>query len=87
MKKMIILSWLISSFTVNASIDASSLKSTEPTPQEIKSSRACFLEVEKQGCRHPSEDHEHFRSCMSDVFSRLSPSCQKMFSELYGNKK
>ena len=58
----------------------------EPTQKEIEKNRACFEELNRNSCGDPGEDHKHFRSCLNNVFSTLSPDCQKMMSDLYSRK-
>ena len=86
MKKLVIILTLLTSLMAQASIDEATMKSTEATSGEIKTSRSCFKELEILGCRHPREDLDQFRSCMRNVYSSLSPSCQKMVTQLYGRR-
>ncbi len=86
MKKLVLILTLLTSLIAQASIDEATMKSTEATAGEIKTSRSCFKELEILGCRHPREDLDQFRSCMKNVYSSLSPACQKMVSQLYGRK-
>lgn len=58
----------------------------EPTPQELSNNRACFEELEKNGCGDPGEDVKQFRSCMHNVYSTLGKSCQKLMTDLYSRK-
>lgn len=86
MKKLFITAAMV--FAVNAlgSIEYDGVRD-EPTAQEISKNRACFEELARNGCGDPGEDYKQFRSCLSNVFPILSPSCQQMMSRLYGRKK
>lgn len=55
----------------------------QPSAQEVSQNRACFLEVSQNGCGDPGDDIGQFRSCLHNVFSTLTPRCQKMMSNLY----
>lgn len=55
----------------------------QPSALEVSQNRACFLEVSENGCGDPGEDIQQFRSCLHNVFSSLTPRCQKMMSNLY----
>jgi hypothetical protein len=57
--------------------------SVKPTQAERTRNRACFEELKINGCGDPGEDPQHFRSCMSQVFEKLSPECQAMMNKLY----
>lgn len=83
MRKVIILFAMVTSISVFADIDEASLLDTEPKPGEVESARSCFSEYEVLGCGHPREDLEHFKSCMENVSSSISTSCQKMMNGLY----
>ena len=85
MNKMMILMLLLVSLSAEANIEAGPLSSNEPTTQEISIARGCFEALEVEGCRHPREDHQQFRSCLRNVISTLPISCQKKMLELYGN--
>ena len=87
MKKIFFGLILLTSFMAKADIDEGTMKSMEPKAEEIVSSRSCFKELETFGCGHPRVDLEQFKSCMENVFSSISPSCQKMMGELYRKKK
>ncbi|MFL5810181.1 MAG: hypothetical protein ACJ749_11710 [Flavisolibacter sp.] len=56
------------------------------TAAEITNNRSCFQELENEGCGNPGDDVKQFRSCMNNVYPRLSDGCQKMMSNLYGTK-
>ncbi len=85
MKNFILVFSFIStlSFATHAHIDEGVVPSTEPTSKEIGASRSCFQELDRFGCGHPREDLEKFRSCMHNVYSSLSPSCQQIVGKLY----
>lgn len=77
---------LFISVTAFADIEYSVNEPMKATSQEISRNRACFKELEVQGCGDPAEEPQHFRSCLSNVHSSLTSDCQKMMSELYGTK-
>lgn len=85
MKKLFLSLSLVLSLSAIASIEAGPLSSDEPTAKEISIARGCFEQLEIQGCRHPREDHEQFRSCLRNVISSMTLTCQKKMLELYGN--
>lgn len=86
MRKIIIIAGLFISMVALANIDVEGDKGASATATEIATYRSCFQELQKLGCRHPSEDRDHFRGCLSELFSSLSGNCQKMMSTLYGVK-
>lgn len=57
-----------------------------PTAAEISQYRACFEDLEVQGCGKLEEDHVQFRSCMSNVQDSLDDHCKKMMKRLYGSR-
>ena len=67
-----------------ASIDASDRD--RASESEVSNSRACFQELEQEGCGDPGVDPQHFRSCMSAAYVRLSKDCQELMTTLYGKK-
>jgi hypothetical protein len=74
-------------FLVNAqaSIDSSSDDGKgKATPAEITSSQACFRQLEDESCGSPEE--KKFRSCMQNVYPKLTRDCQNLMTELYGVK-
>lgn len=82
---LIALSFLIV-LNANADIDAASDDGKgKATPAEITKSQSCFRELEDEGCGNP--EAREFRACMSAAYPKLSDSCQKMMSNLYGTKK
>jgi hypothetical protein len=83
MKNIILLIAMVSSLCAFADIDESALKQTEPKPGEVESARSCFREYETLGCGHPREDLEHFKSCMENVSSSITPKCQNIMNGLY----
>ncbi len=83
MKKIILVASLLLSFTAMADIDYEG-ETPNPTPEEISRNRACFEDLARQGCGDAGEDPEHFRSCMSNVYSSLSQDCQALMTKLYG---
>lgn len=83
MKKLIMALGLLSIFNVYAvTVD----KYAQPTEAEIAKNRACFQELERQGCRTIEEDPEQFRSCLSNSHIALDDYCKKMMLDLYGTK-
>lgn len=86
MKKLILLSSLVFALNATASMDFTESKGSKPSSTEINKHRSCFQELSDDGCGDPGEDPKHFRSCLAEVFPRLTSDCQKMMSELYGNK-
>ncbi len=84
MKLLTLAFFLAVSLDSQANIEASSAIQVEPTASALASSRSCFSELSANGCRHPSEDPEQFRTCLKDVFPTLNDSCQAMMKRLYG---
>lgn len=75
---------LLISMAALADIDSNGDRGTPASAVEVSRNRSCFQELEQQGCRHPSEDMEHFRVCLSESFSSLTLGCRNMMSTLYG---
>lgn len=75
-------------FTLNSYADIEYIPGevTTVSQEEINKNRACFKELEVQGCGDPGVDHQQFRSCLNNTFSTLSKDCKKMMSNLYGKK-
>ena len=72
-------------FVINAGAAVGDLgKYVAPTEDEIAKNRACFQDLEVQGCGKQEEDPEQFRSCMSNVHSNLDEHCKRLMSKLYG---
>jgi hypothetical protein len=86
MKKIVMMFSLLLTLNVFAHIDEASMKLTEPKSGEVDSARSCFSEFETLGCGHPRDDLEHFKSCMENVFSSVTPKCQKIMGGLYRKK-
>lgn len=59
-------------------------KAPQPSDAEIQKNRACFQDLEVQGCRSQDEDPEQFRSCLANVHQSLDDHCKKMLLDLYG---
>jgi hypothetical protein len=59
-------------------------KAARPSEAEVAKNRACFQELEVQGCRSQEEDPEQFRSCLANVHESLDEHCQDMLLDLYG---
>ncbi|WP_408098025.1 hypothetical protein ACJVC5_03620 [Peredibacter sp. HCB2-198] len=75
---------LVFSVSAFANIDEGSVINIEPKAERVEASRACFSELQKLGCGHPKEDAEHFRTCMSEVYTSLDSGCQTIMKRLYG---
>jgi hypothetical protein len=56
-----------------------------PSDSEIQQKRACFEDLEVQGCVKQEDDPAEFRACLSNVLDRLDESCQKVMLELYSD--
>ena len=85
MKKIFLAMSFIFSLSAFASIEAGPLSSDEPTAKEISIARGCFEQLEIEGCGHPRDNHEQFRSCLRNVISTMTITCQKKMLELYEN--
>ena len=84
--KYILSSILLSlSLQTFASMDVSEAIS-KTSSEEISANRACFQELEAQGCRTPDEDPKHFRACLKNSLPALTSNCKKMVSDLYEAK-
>lgn len=53
------------------------------TKAEMEFTKSCFIEVERAGCKHPRENQNDFRSCMSQNFNSLTPKCKQLMSKTY----
>lgn len=71
------------SFLIMTSVQAAGTYQ-HPSNEQIEKNRACFKELEVLGCRSTDEDHEQFRSCLSDVVDNLDNECKKLMLNLYG---
>lgn len=71
------------SFLIMTSVHAAGTYQ-HPSNTEIEKNRSCFKELEVQGCTSTDEDHEQFRSCLSDVLDKLDDDCKKLMLDLYG---
>ena len=56
----------------------------QPSEAEVAKNRACFQDLEVQGCRSQDEDPEQFRACLANVHQSLDDHCKKMLLDLYG---
>jgi hypothetical protein len=83
MKNALITLGLLMSLNSFANIEHVDDELTRPAQVEIESNRACFRELETQGCGDPGDDVSHFRSCMNNVFVDLSKNCQRLMKDLY----
>lgn len=86
MKYVMITLLLALSINAQAHIDDSAGINVEASAVEVSNSRACFSELATNGCRHPSEDPDQFRTCLGDSFHALTEPCQVMMKRLYGKK-
>jgi hypothetical protein len=71
----------------HATIEHTAADDQKPTAAEISRNRACFEDLAKNGCEDPGENIREFRKCLHDVFPKLTDSCQKLTSDLYGRRK
>lgn len=85
MKQTLMILGLVFVMNINAA-EQTVKKDVQPTAAEIAKNRACFQELEKQGCGTLEEDQEKFRSCMSYVHTTMEDHCQKLMKGLYGTK-
>lgn len=86
MKHILIALTFLMVLNAKADIDASSDDGKgKATPAEITKNQSCFRELEDEGCGSP--EGKEFRACMSAAYPKLSDGCQKLMSNLYGNKK
>lgn len=75
--------------TLAALISVSSAFAKEyqhPTDSEIQQKRACFQDVEVQGCTKQEEDPVQFQECLSNIVDKLDDSCKDLMLDLYGDK-
>lgn len=86
MKNLLLCFGLMLSVNAMADIEFTSEDAAQVSDAQVSKNHACFEELSSQGCGGPGEDHQHFRSCMNNVFPKLSKDCQKMMSNLYGKK-
>lgn len=59
-------------------------KYVPPSDTEVAKNRACFQDLEIQGCGKQEDDPDQFRSCMSNVQDSLDAHCKRLMSNLYG---
>lgn len=85
LKKLTLIS-LMAFSVANASVEAEQKNYQHPTSAEIDQRRACFQDLEVQGCGKHEEDSVQFRSCLSNVLGSLDQNCRRMMVELYGDK-
>lgn len=71
-------------FMFNVYADNQYQKAVQPSDVEIQQNRACFHDLEVQGCRTQDEDPEQFRSCLSNAVDSLDDHCKEMMLKLYG---
>lgn len=84
MKKLFCAMSLLLVMNAYADIEFTSAEESKASTEEVLQNRYCFKEVELQGCGDPGEDPRHFRSCLKNIKPKLTDSCQKMMTELYG---
>lgn len=82
-----IFSMLLMVLMVNANATTEDKNYVHPSNAEITKNRACFKQLEERGCGNPKDDPEHFRSCMSSLYSALDDHCQRTLINLYGSDK
>ncbi len=54
-----------------------------PAALVVNQSRACFLEIQRLGCRHPSEDPAGFPACLDQKLDLLTDPCRTVLAKLY----
>jgi hypothetical protein len=86
MKYIFICSFMLFLSNAGASIEYSAKEDVKPTEAEITRNRSCFHELSQNGCGDPGENLKEFRTCLHDVFPKLTDNCQTMMSKLYGKK-
>jgi hypothetical protein len=86
MKSLLIAFGMVFALNSMASLTYSESKGSKPTDQEREKNHACFSQLSNDGCGDPGEDPRHFRSCMANVYPRLSSDCKKLMSDLYGSR-
>lgn len=88
MKTILIALSLLCVLNAKADIDSTSDDGKgKATPAEVTRNQSCFRELEDEGCGKPDGNNTEFRACLSAAYPKLSDSCQKMMSNLYGSKK
>lgn len=87
MKHTLAIFGLIFMINVHATVEDTSKTYVHPTDAEITRNRACFQDLEVQGCRSQEEDQEQFRSCLSNALPGLEDYCKKLMLNLYGTSK
>ena len=85
MKKILFITSMLFIVNAQASIEHDS-NYVAPNDQEIAKNRACFEEVEQNGCGKSDDDYKQFRSCLHNVYGSLTDDCRQMMSKLYGTK-
>lgn len=83
MRFILICSFMFYLATAKANIEYSAEDAAVPSSSEVSKNRACFEELAKNGCEDPGGNFREFRSCLHEVFPKLTESCQKMTSDLY----
>ena len=84
MKNMLLTMGLLFVINAHADIEYTPEEQSNVSQAEVTKNRACFQELNVQGCGDPGEDPIHFRSCMKNVKDTLSASCRSKMTELYG---
>ena len=85
MKRILLITMMIFMAVAQASIEYDG-NDGKPTAAEMERNHSCFDELSKNGCGDPGDDLREFRSCMHDVYAKLTPDCQKMMTTLYKRK-
>jgi hypothetical protein len=65
-------------------VSAADKKNSQPTEAEIQQNRACFQDLEVQGCRTQEDDPEQFRECLSNAHESMDDHCKKLMLKLHG---
>jgi hypothetical protein len=85
MKHTLAIFGLIFMLNAKATVEEQPKKYSHPSEMEIEKNRACFQDLEVQGCGKFEDDHEQFRSCMSNAHQNLDDHCKELMSNLYGS--
>lgn len=83
MKNLILMCGILLMVNAYATIEAGDEKVFNVTAEEVMKNRACFKDLEANGCGDPGEDPKQFRSCMRNVYPKLEEDCQKLMTKLY----
>jgi hypothetical protein len=83
MRNLILICGILLMVNAYATIEADDNKIFDVSQEEIMKNRACFKDLETNGCGDPGEDPKQFRACMSNVYPKLDVDCQKLMNKLY----